>query len=104
MLGSLSISVPEHESFLDIQVDAVGVSTSVRHTLEIDATIRRGVVMGLFKITGDGGVRASWGDTPYLMATLGGFHPDFHPEPAVFPKLNGSSSPSTSRTCRTRSS
>ena len=21
------------------------------------------------------------------MATLGGFHPDFHPEPAVFPKL-----------------
>ena len=44
--------------------------------------------MGLFKISGDGGVRSSWGDTPYLMATLGGFHPDFHPEPAVFPKLN----------------
>ena len=71
-----------------MKVDAIGVLDFQRHTLEIDATIRRGVVMGLFKISGDGGVRSSWGDTPYLMATLGGFHPKFHPEPAVFPKLN----------------
>jgi hypothetical protein len=87
LLGSLLITIPKHEKFLDVQVDAVGVFDIVRHTLEIDATIRRGTVMGLFKITGDGGVRASWGETPYLMATLGGFHPDFHPEPAVFPQL-----------------
>ena len=71
-----------------MKVDAIGVLDFQRQTLEIDATIRRGVVMGLFKISGDGGVRSSWGDTPYLMATLGGFHPKFHPEPAVFPKLN----------------
>lgn len=88
LLGSLNISVPGHEGFLDVKVDAIGVLDFQRHTLEIDATIRRGVVMGLFKISGDGGVRSSWGDTPYLMATLGGFHPKFHPEPAVFPKLN----------------
>ncbi len=88
LLGSLNISVPGHEKFLDVKVDAIGVLDFQRHTLEIDATIRRGVVMGLFKISGDGGVRSSWGDTPYLMATLGGFHPKFHPEPAVFPKLN----------------
>jgi hypothetical protein len=87
LLGSLHITIPEHASLLDIQVDAVGIFDLVRHTLEVDATIRRGLVMGLFRITGDGGLRASWGDTPYLMATLGGFHPDFHPEPAVFPKL-----------------
>jgi hypothetical protein len=87
LLGSLRITIPGHESFLEIQVDAVGVFDIVRHTLEVDATIRRGTVMGLFKITGDGGLRSSWGDSPYLMATLGGFHPDFHPEPAVFPKL-----------------
>ena len=88
LLGSLNISVPGHEGFLDVKVDAIGVLDFQRQTLEIDATIRRGVVMGLFKISGDGGVRSSWGDTPYLMATLGGFHPKFHPEPAVFPKLN----------------
>ncbi len=88
VLGSLLITIPKHEKFLDVQIDAVGVFDFQRHTLEIDATIRRGTVMGLFKITGDGGVRTSWGDTPYLMATVGGFHPKFHPEPAVFPKLN----------------
>lgn len=88
LLGSLNISIPGHERFLDVKVDAIGVLDFQRHTLEIDATIRRGVVMGLFKISGDGGVRSSWGDAPYLMATLGGFHPKFHPEPAVFPKLN----------------
>jgi hypothetical protein len=87
LLGSLLITIPKHESFLNVQVDAVGVLDFGRHTLEIDATIRRGTVMGLFKITGDGGVRSSWGDPPYMLATLGGFHPDFHPEPAVFPKL-----------------
>jgi hypothetical protein len=88
LLGALNISIPGHEGFLDVKVDAIGVLDFQRHTLEIDATIRRGVVMGLFKMSGDGGVRSSWGDTPYLMATLGGFHPKFHPEPAVFPKLN----------------
>jgi hypothetical protein len=87
LLGSLLITIPKHEKFLDVQIDAVGVFDFQRHTLEVDATIRRGTVMGLFKITGDGGVRASWGETPYLMATIGGFHPKFHPEPVVFPKL-----------------
>jgi hypothetical protein len=84
LLGSLRLGI---ERVLDIQVDLVGVLDPVRRTLEIDATIRRGLVMGLFKVTGDGGLRASSGDAPYLLATLGGFHPDFHPEPAVFPKL-----------------
>jgi hypothetical protein len=88
LLGSLNVGIPGKEKFLDVKVDAVGVLDFRRHTLEIDATIRRGLVIGLFTISGDGGVRSSWGDTPYLMATLGGFHPHFHPEPAVFPKLN----------------
>ena len=87
LLGSLRLDNPELKRVIDVQVDVVGVFDPVRRTLEVDATIRRGLVMGLFKLTGDGGLRASWGNTPYLMATLGGFHPDFHPEPAVFPKL-----------------
>ena len=87
VLGSLRLNNPQLKRVIDIQVDLVGVFDPVRHTLEVDATIRRGLLMGLFKLTGDGGIRASWGDTPYVMATIGGFHPDFHPEPAVFPKL-----------------
>ena len=87
LLGSLLITIPRHEKFLNIQVDTIGVIDFSRHTLEIDSTIRQGRVMGLFKITGDGGVRSSWGQPPYMLSTLGGFHPGFHPEPAVFPKL-----------------
>jgi hypothetical protein len=87
VLGSLVIKIPRRENFLEIEIDVVGVFDIRKHTLEIDATIRRGRLMGVFKVTGDGGLRSSWGDTPYLMATIGGFHPDFHPEPAVFPKL-----------------
>ena len=87
VLGSLVIKIPRHEKFLDIEIDVVGIFDVGKHTLEIDATIRRGRLMGVFTVTGDGGLRSSWGDTPYLMATIGGFHPDFHPEPAVFPKL-----------------
>jgi hypothetical protein len=87
LLGSLLIVLPGAEDFLSVQVDAVGVLDFGRHTFEIDATIRQGTVMKVFKITGDGGLRSSWGDPPYMLATLGGFHPDFHPEPAIFPKL-----------------
>ena len=64
----------------------MGVFDLDRRTLEVDATIRRGMVMGLFKLTGDGGLRASWGDTPYLLSTLGGFHPDFHPGAGRLPE------------------
>jgi hypothetical protein len=95
VLGSLIIHLPagpdmdqeKLDKLLSIQVDVVGDIDPVRHTVAIDATIRRGRFLKVFTITGDGGVRASFGDQRYLMATLGGFHPDFHPQPAVFPPL-----------------
>lgn len=87
VLGSVRIRPPKLEKVLDIQVDAIGVIDLGRETVEIDITIRRGLALGVFKITGDGGLRASWGAQKYLAATLGGFHPDFNPAPAVFPSL-----------------
>ena len=95
VLGSLIIHLPagpdmdqeKLDKLLNIQVDVVGDIDPVRQTVAIDATIRRGRFLKVFTITGDGGVRASFGDQRYLMATLGGFHPDFHPQPAVFPPL-----------------
>jgi hypothetical protein len=98
ILGSLVLHLPpdpdmsqkqreELEKLLIIQVDVIGDIDPVRRTVAIDATIRRGQFLKVFTITGDGGLRASFGDQRYLMATLGGFHPDFHPDPAVFPDL-----------------
>jgi hypothetical protein len=87
IIGAAQIRVPDFESVLNLEIDVVGVVDLVRKTFELDATILRGKLLKLFVITGDAAVRVSWGDQPYMMATLGGFHPDFHPQPAVFPKL-----------------
>ena len=43
--------------------------------------------MSVFIIVGDTAFRLSWGDRPYAMLSLGGFHPAFNPEPAVFPEM-----------------
>ena len=87
ILGTLRIRPPKLEKVLDIEIDAVGVIDIDRKTLEIDATIRRGLALGVFKLTGDGGVRAKLGTGGHLAATIGGFHPDYDPAPAVFPSL-----------------
>lgn len=87
VLGSARIKVPRFESLLDLEIDVAGVADLVRHTFELDATIRRGGLFKIFQVTGDAAIRASWGEPSYLMATLGGFHPNFHPEPATFPDL-----------------
>ncbi|MEJ7690782.1 MAG: DUF6603 domain-containing protein [Nocardioidaceae bacterium] len=52
-----------------------------RHSVAIDATIVRGLALDLFTLTGDGAIRASYGDRPYLMATAGGFTPTSIPSP-----------------------
>jgi hypothetical protein len=95
VLGSLIIHLPagpdmkqeDLDKLLNIQVDVIGDIDPVRGTVAIDATINRGRFLKVFNLTGDGGVRASFGNQRYLSATLGGFHPDFHPEPAMFPPL-----------------
>lgn len=87
ILGSLRIRPPKLEKVLEIEIDAVGLIDIDRKTLEIDATIRRGLAFGVFKLTGDGGVRARIGTGGHLAATIGGFHPDYDPAPAVFPSL-----------------
>ncbi len=95
VLGSLIVHLPagpgmsqaKLDKLLNIQVDVIGVFDRDRKTVDIDLTIRQGRFLEIFTLSGDGGFRASWGDQRYLMATLGGFHPDFHPQPAVFPTL-----------------
>ncbi len=95
VLGSLVVHLPagpgmnqaKLDALLKLQVDVMGVFDRDRRSVDIDLTIRHGRFLEIFTLSGDGGFRASWGDQRYLMATLGGFHPDFHPQPAVFPPL-----------------
>ena len=89
LLGSARASLPGDPAnkIFFIRVDIVGLIDFTKKVIEFDATLISSHVMEIFKVTGDAAFRASWGDRPYVMLTLGGFHPDFNPEPAVFPEL-----------------
>jgi hypothetical protein len=90
ILGSARASIPptkDGPKLIDIHLDVVGLIDVPNALVEFDATLISSKVLYDFHLTGDAAFRLHWGDQPYLFLTLGGFHPDFHPEPAVFPDL-----------------
>jgi len=89
ILGSARARVPPPEevpAILQLRIDIVGVIDFVKRVVEFDATLINSRALGIFVMTGDAAFRSSYGDQPYLMLTIGGFHPHFNPEPAVFPE------------------
>ena len=87
LLGSaFALLALEWLVIVDIRMDLVGLLDVVREVIEFDATLINSRLV-LFTMVGDAAFRLSWGDRPYAMLTLGGFHPAFNPEPAMFPKL-----------------
>jgi uncharacterized protein DUF6603 len=89
LLGSVRASLPgdtDNKIFF-IRIDLVGVLDFNKKVLEFDATLISSHVFEVFVVTGDAAFRASWGDKPYMMLSIGGFYPGFNPEPAVFPEL-----------------
>ena len=87
LMGSLRAQIPGTEVILFLRLDFVGLVDFQKKVIEFDATLISSHVLGIFIITGDAAFRASYGDRPYVMLSLGGFHPDFVPEPAVFPEM-----------------
>ena len=87
LMGSLRAQIPGTEAILFLRLDFVGLVDFQKKVIEFDATLISSHVLGIFIITGDAAFRASYGDRPYVMLSLGGFHPDFVPEPAVFPEM-----------------
>ncbi len=89
LLGSVRASLPgdvDNKIFF-IRIDLVGVLDFTKKVLEFDATLISSHVFEIFVVTGDAAFRASWGDKPYMMLSVGGFYPGFNPEPAVFPDM-----------------
>jgi hypothetical protein len=85
LLGSLRARLPG--GMLNIRLDLLGVIDFQKKLIEIDATLINSEALLVFTLTGDAALRASYGQHPYMMLSLGGFHPHFKPEPAVFPEL-----------------
>ncbi len=62
-----------------LDVRRTGVLDVVRGTLEFDAVLVDSPLLEDFPVTGGLTVRAGWGDDPYAVFSVGGFHPDFAP-------------------------
>lgn len=90
MLGSARAQMPPIEGvphLIDLRFDIVGFVDFPKRILEVDATLINSSAMFVFHLTGDVAFRLSWGDSPYLLLSFGGFHPNFKPLPAQFPDL-----------------
>src|SRR2546423_1849294 len=87
LLGSLRAQIPGPEELLRLRIDLVGLIDFQKKVIEFDATLINSHALGIFVLTGDAAFRSSYGDHPYVMLSIGGFHPHFNPEPAVFPEL-----------------
>jgi hypothetical protein len=90
LFGSARAEIPpvkDAPKLLQLRLDFVGFVDFPKQVVEFDATLIKSHALYVFHLTGDAAFRLHWGDPPYLALSLGGFHPRFKPEPAVFPEL-----------------
>jgi hypothetical protein len=70
-----------------IRLDVFGCIDFVQKLIAFDAALVDSKVFEMLQITGEAALRLSVGDKPYLILSIGGFHPSFKPEPTSFPRL-----------------
>lgn len=88
LLGSAHANLDDvDEDLLHLQMDFAGFWDRPKKVVEFDAALVHSRVFYIWILTGDSAFRLSYGERPYAMVTLGGFHPEFNPEPAQFPEL-----------------
>jgi hypothetical protein len=71
---------------LRLRCDFVGDLDLARSTLAFDAVLVDSRLLESFPVTGGLMLRAGWGDAPYVLFSVGGFHPDFAPGALPVPK------------------
>lgn len=86
VLGSLTSVLPTPDiDLVALHLDVAGVIDFGAEELSIDASLHDSHVVG-FALSGDMSLRASFGDQPSFLMSLGGFHPGFT-APVGFPTL-----------------
>ena len=70
---------------LQLRCDILGVLDFAARTLSIDAVLVGSTLLEVFTLTGGIAFRLSWGAEPYVLLSIGGFHPAFSPAPLVLP-------------------
>jgi hypothetical protein len=71
--------------YLQIRLDILGVIDFAAQTLAFDAVLIDSHLLEILELTGGAAFRMSWGAEPYVLLSVGGFHPAYSPAPMVMP-------------------
>jgi hypothetical protein len=88
LLGSARAAIPNPAGgrpVLQIRLDIIGLLDFQKKVLEFDAVLIDSHLLEILELTGGAAMRLSWGDEPYVVLTVGGFHPGYSPAPLTFP-------------------
>lgn len=89
ILGSIKVLIGADETFalLYLRMDFLGVLDFEQRLLSLDAYLVNSHALGIFRLTGGMAFRLSYGDNPYILLSIGGFHPRFDPGPLNLPAI-----------------
>jgi hypothetical protein len=73
------------DPYLQIRLDVLGELDHQKSTVAFDAALVDSTLLEVLVLTGGAAFRMSYGADPYVVLTVGGFHPGFSPSPLVFP-------------------
>ncbi len=86
ILGEIKAALPDQDvALIALNIDVLGTIDFGAQLFSIDGTMYDSYVL-VFSISGDLGMRLSWGDNPNFAFSLGGLNPRFTPPPG-FPQL-----------------
>jgi hypothetical protein len=85
IMGSVELVLPDDElALLELHMDTVGAIDLAEQTVLIAASLYDSTLLHTFSLSGDMAMYARFGDNPYFLLSVGGYHPAFHP-PAGLP-------------------
>lgn len=89
ILGTLRVLIGANESLalLFMRMDFIGELDLERKLISFDAQLVNSHAMGVFRLTGGMALRIDFGSNPYVLLTIGGFHPRFDPGPLNLPAI-----------------
>ncbi len=89
ILGSarLMIGADETLALLYVRMDILGCIDFEHKLISFDAQLVNSHALGIFRLSGGMAFRLAYGDNPYILMSVGGFHPRFDPGPLKIPTL-----------------
>jgi hypothetical protein len=87
VLASIEAALPDRDApILELHLDVLGVLDVEEGSLLIVGSLYDSRLLGVIELSGDSALYVSWGNDPYFVLSVGGFHPGFTP-PAHVPAI-----------------